>query len=561
MFNINAMHGRLVFAASRTNAAASVAIPGQLAEDAHVHVFQLNLNRIPKSQIQVGMVCITPFELPDGGPLTFSAFAAAPSHLLWRVESITSPQSMTIRFLAATHQPDFAEIVAVLGIDNPTVTVNKPSHLLVPVGDLLHALQPAIAAAEGAIAPPHPAHAADGGAPPGAIAAAIAPPHPAQAGYALPAHDALALHVAANAVAAASVRQQDSLDFANVDRTKGLYSTVQHYFDMFFFKGAEGMAVVSAKQFSWSVAKDRFVTITTGDNRLIDPDIIIHLTDSTLKHFLTWDFREGRCSIMSFASQRYPITDTPDLLTALEQLARIAQRGMGPDLEAAILHLRTTFLEYLHTNASSLPLHLGAALIDEKLDHLRTSPLSDPNVAHQTPLCERLKTIICFDPKAPTAVSALNHRDYLTVLMSHVAISPASHGYVATSSGGQSGYTGGGTSGYRGRGTNSSRGRGRGRGRGGGGGGGGGSGGGASSNRHQDWWNRAPPSIKSMHKSDQFCFDWYLNQGPCASGHGASRKSNTACHASPTRKHCLPLGEFNHSDIHAWLLQSPTPKY
>ena len=175
MFNINALHARSVFAASRTNAAASCAIPTQPVEnDPHGLVFQLNLTRTPKSQFQVGMLCITPYELPPGGPLAFPAFAAAPSHLIWRVVSIT-PQSLSIRFLAATHQPDSAAVVAVLGVDNPTVTVNKPSHILIPGGDLLHVLQPAIAAAEGALVPPHPAQAAGVGPPVGAVDGAVAP--------------------------------------------------------------------------------------------------------------------------------------------------------------------------------------------------------------------------------------------------------------------------------------------------------------------------------------------------------------------------------------------------
>ena len=655
MLNIQNLHARSAFLAARTNAGGSFSIPTQVLDDEHNRrFFQLNLLRTTKAQIHPETLFVIPFNVPaENGPLSFNEFAADNSYLLCRVESV-APMSLTVRFLVATHQPDQAAVVAVLGVDNSSVTIPKPTHVLVPIGDLLAACQPAIAAAIGAVAPPHHAQAAGGGAPVGAVFGAPAPPHHAQAagggppigavfgapapphhaqaagggppvgavfgapapphhaqaagggppvGAFLPPHHAQAAgggppvgavfgapappHHAqaagggppfgaagppypANVVngvadalaiqAALSVRPQDSLDFNQVERIAGVFSNKQLYHDMYFIKGPDGVAIATAKYFSWVIAKDRFVTLTTENNRLITQDVLVQLTEAKLKCLLTWDFRDGRCSILLFGSARQPINRTTDLLTALEALARITLRGMGPDMGAAILHLRATFAEHLLSNVPLLPLQLGAVLLDERLDRLRTSIDSDPSVAHARPLDERLRTIVQFDASSPTAIAATIHPAYLSALLANTHIGPDSgnqtsnNGWTRGNNGGRGSHGGsGGTSGHgaasgstSGHGASPTRGRGRGRGR-------GGRTQTNSGSRSAEFWDKAPEAVRSLPTDEQFCFDWYLNKGQCSSGYGPLRQPNTKCHATPQRKHSLPPGEINHAALHQWL--------
>ena len=571
MLNIQNLHARSAFLAARTNAGGSFSIPTQVLDDEHNRrFFQLNLLRTTKAQIHPETLFVIPFNVPaENGPLSFNEFAADNSYLLCRVESV-APMSLTVRFLVATHQPDQAAVVAVLGVDNSSVTIPKPTHVLVPIGDLLAACQPAIAAAIGAVAPPHHAQAAGGGAPVGAVFGAPAPPHHAQAagggppfGAAGPPYPANVVNGVADALAiqaALSVRPQDSLDFNQVERIAGVFSNKQLYHDMYFIKGPDGVAIATAKYFSWVIAKDRFVTLTTENNRLITQDVLVQLTEAKLKCLLTWDFRDGRCSILLFGSARQPINRTTDLLTALEALARITLRGMGPDMGAAILHLRATFAEHLLSNVPLLPLQLGAVLLDERLDRLRTSIDSDPSVAHARPLDERLRTIVQFDASSPTAIAATIHPAYLSALLANTHIGPDSgnqtsnNGWTRGNNGGRGSHGGsGGTSGHgaasgstSGHGASPTRGRGRGRGR-------GGRTQTNSGSRSAEFWDKAPEAVRSLPTDEQFCFDWYLNKGQCSSGYGPLRQPNTKCHATPQRKHSLPPGEINHAALHQWL--------
>jgi hypothetical protein len=227
---------------------------------------------------------------------------------------------------------------------------------------------------------------------------------------------------------------------------------------------------------------------------------------------LVKDFRQDHLSITAFA-----ITGTghESLFLALERLAMLEKAITGSELYDAIMLLRFG-ARHFYQNYPHMPTALVAEAINAQLDKLRTSPLTNPDVAHADGLATRLSSLLTFDDKDQTVIGSLNTESYVTAVFQQIGVSTAAAGAAG----------------------NNSKKR-------------------ENAEPMREWLSRIPSTLVGAGA----CFDWLQKTGACANANHKSKCNKKDAKGKPTFVHHYPpgLSKAQYDEIDDWA-KSFTPK-
>ena len=482
-----------LFLRPRIHSVSGVVLPVQAPAEDVALLFYSNLLRTRSTVMAVGQVFLVPVDLPADEVIhTFVQFVALTNFIVLRVIGLL-PQSITVQFVGTTDgvPANMEPVIAILGPTGSTLTVPRPPFYLQVLGALQTEIAPPPVVVQQLVIPAVPA-------------APVGPPA---------------------VVPPVLMRITEEEDFKDLERTKGLFDSQLQYTNLFYIV-PEG-AAPTGKNISWSHAYDVISAALSNNNRFATKGSVVQLSKTEIKQFCTKDFRHNNLSISSFVISG---SGHETIFIALERLAILERTVTGNDLHAAIMHLRQGARDY-YANHPRMPDELVAESLNAHLDKLRSSPTTDPNVAHVQTLAERLRVLLTFDPTDPTVSGALSSETYLAALMRSAEVTGAGI------RGGDRGGRGGGRSSGRD---------------------------GATSKRKdgdtaslRDWLDKAPPTLKG----ERICYDWLQKTGACADAvHHSKCRSGKVTRDGQPFLHRYPPGLSNsqYTDIDDWAKgQSP----
>ena len=474
----------------RMSAVATIVLPALIPDDAIGSLYALNMVRIRNLNMLPDQYFVVPVVLPEGQLiLTFAEFVAVPNLVVLKVLAVL-PQSLTVQFVGTSDGilVNVAPIVAILGPIDSVMTIPKPSYYLRIMGDLLAAVE---------------------------IAPVPLIGHQPMAGPALPGIPVPAPVAAAPVV---PMRITEEEDFRDLQRTRGLFTSLLDYKKLFFLTGEGGEP--TGRNITWSGACDAVSTALSNHNRLANVATTVVLSKSEIKQFLVKDYRINNLSVKSFAISG---SGHESILIALERIANLERVLTGFELYNAIMQLRAGAREY-YLAYPMMPLDLVAESLNAHLEKLRSSPKTDPSVAHEANLAVRLQDVLTFDPTDPTVVGALNSEAYLASMMQAVKGNGSSDGQSPNPRGG------GGRRGSRGGGKSKRDGE-------------------HDAEPLHDWLTSAPATLHGF----GICYDWLQKKGVCANAKHDSkcskkdRRGNVFVHKYPAG-----LTKDQYSEIDKW---------
>ena len=482
------------FVRSRATSVAAILLPGLIPADDLGAFYALNLSRVKSTSMQLGHFFVIPVDLPAGNIIvTFADLVAVQNLIVFKVVAML-PQSLSVQFMGTSDgiPANIAPIAAIIGPVNSLVTVPRPAHYLRVTGDFLDAVGLAL------IDVPAPG---------------MGPPAP------LPVAPMAPVPVALAVVVPPVLRISEEEDKNNVERTRGLFSTLVQYTSLFFLITTEG-GVPNGRNLSWKNAEDFVSQSLSNNNRFANPETTVSLSKLQIRQFLIKDYRMDHLSISAFVIAG---SDHDSIFRALERLANLELLCCGVEMQDAIMLLRAGARDH-YLQHPRMPTKLVAESINAHLDRLRSSPRTDPNVAHVDGLASRLREVLAFNPNDSTVVGALTTEAYLAAMFQSVTFQ---HDGNKRDRGGNRG---------KGRQVTETM--------------------GVATNpeSNHSWLARCPPFLKGAN----VCFDWLQSTGACANA-----AKNSVCKNKGSRGqqfvHKLPkdLKQADYDAIEAWAGSCP----